>query len=293
MGEEGYLLPQDLGLIDAGPAQVRPVTTAGIKALVENRYQCWKNITVQEGDKRTRKKVAALFPQQSAQSAFESARLGEDMNFLRTLHGVTHTPMMRSDGTILHTPGYDDASGFLYLPDRGLSVRPIPEYPTAEEIRTAVELIMSPVAEFPFVNDDDRATFIGLEITPAIRPLLSGPYQLGVFTATNPGSGKTLLAQLIRILHGGVERGEMPRDADELRKSITATLMDTTAPVITFDNLTGVVRSSVLESLLTGPHWSDRWLGQNRQITAPNDRLWLAPGTMPHSAGTSRVASPR
>ena len=24
--------------------------------------------------------------------------------------------------------------------------------------------------------------------------------------------------------------------------------------------------------------WSDRWLGQNRSVTAPNDRLWLATG---------------
>jgi hypothetical protein len=44
---------------------------------------------------------------------------------------------------------------------------------------------------------------------------------------------------MIRILHGGVQRGEMPRDADELRKSITAALVDTTAPVVTFDNSPG------------------------------------------------------
>jgi hypothetical protein len=111
-----------------------------------------------------------------------------------------------------------------------------------------------------------------------MRPLLPGPYQMGVITATNPGSGKTKLANMIRTIHGGAQRGEMPRDADELRKSITATLMDTTAPVVTFDNLTGVVRSSVLESLLTTRTWTDRWLGHNRSVTATNDRLWLATG---------------
>jgi hypothetical protein len=94
----------------------------------------------------------------------------------------------------------------------------------------------------------------------------------------NQGSGKTLLAKIIAILHGGVQRGELPRDADELRKSITAALIDTTAPVVTFDNLTGVIRSSVLESLLTSRTWTDRLLGQNRSVTATNDRLWLATG---------------
>jgi hypothetical protein len=278
IGEEGYLPPKDLGLVDAGPAQVRPVTTIGIKSLIEARYQCWKNITVQDGDKRSKVKVPALFTQSAAQSACEAARLGEHMPNLKTLHGVTHTPMLRPDGTILDTPGYDAATGLLYLPDAGLEVSRIPDRPTPDEIKAAVELILIPVAEFPFVSDDDRATWIGLLFTPILRPLLPGPYQMGVFTAINPGSGKTLLAKIIRILHGGVQRGEMPREADELRKSITAALVDTTAPVITFDNLTGVIRSSVLESLLTDREWTDRWLGQNRSVTATNDRLWLATG---------------
>jgi hypothetical protein len=278
IGEEGYRPPKDLGLIDAGPAQVRPLTTVQVKSLIEAEYECWKNITVQEGDKRSRVKVPAMFPQQAAQSACESARLGEYAPNLKTLHGVTHTPMLRPDGTILHTPGYDAATGFLYLPDRNLEVQWIPDRPSPDEIKAAVELILTPVAEFPFVSDDDRATWIGLLLTPILRPLLPGPYPLGVFTATNPGSGKTLLAKLIRIIHGGVQRGEMPRDADELRKSITATLLDTTGPVVTFDNLTGVIRSSVLESLLTDREWTDRWLGQNRSVTAINDRLWLATG---------------
>jgi hypothetical protein len=34
--------------------------------------------------------------------------------------------------------------------------------------------------------------------------------------------------------------------------------MDTTAPVITFDNLIGVVRSSGPESLLSAKTWTDR-----------------------------------
>lgn len=68
IGEDGYLPPEDLGLIDAGPAQVRPITTAGVKALVETRHHCWRTITVREdgenGKKESvKKEVAALFPQ--------------------------------------------------------------------------------------------------------------------------------------------------------------------------------------------------------------------------------------
>jgi len=293
IGEEGYLPPESLGLVDAGPAQVRPITTIGVKSLIETRYQCWRTTTVREAGESTQIEVAALFPQSSAQSACEAARLGEYAPNLKTLRGVTHTPMMRPNGTILDVAGYDVATGFLYLPDPDLIVPPIPDRPTPDQIKAAVELILTPIAEFPFVTDDDRATWIGLAFTPALRPLLPGPYQMGVITATNPGSGKTKLATMIRTIHGGVQRGELPRDADELRKSITAALMDTTAPVITFDNLTGVVRSSVLESLLTAKTWTDRWLGQNRSVTATNDRLWLATGNNAQFGGdlARRIAS--
>jgi hypothetical protein len=154
----------------------------------------------------------------------------------------------------------------------------IPDHPTAAQVKAAVELILQPIAEFPFVSDDDRATWTGLAFTPALRPLFPPPYQMGVITATNPGSGKTKLTKMLTTLHGGVQRGEMPRDSDELRKSITASLMDTTAPIITFDNLRGVIQSAVLESLLTTRTWTDRWLGQNKSVTAAKDRLWLATG---------------
>jgi hypothetical protein len=60
-----------------------------------------------------------MFPQSAAQSACEAARLGEHAPNLKNLHGVTHTPMLRPDGTILSTPGYDTATGFLYLPRPG------------------------------------------------------------------------------------------------------------------------------------------------------------------------------
>lgn len=95
---------------------------------------------------------------------------------------------------------------------------PIPDDPTSEEIAAARELLLEPIAEFPFVSEDDRATYIGMMLTPALRAMFPPPYQLGVFTATNPGSGKTLLAELLIDLHGGDLRGELPRERDELKR---------------------------------------------------------------------------
>jgi hypothetical protein len=254
---------------------VRPISTAEVKALIEVRYRPFR--LVKRGEDKF-EPIEVLFPTAATQSACDAARIGEYVPNIRQLNGVTHTPTIRPDGSILDEPGYDDETGLLYLPDDSVDMPLIPDSPTAAEIDAAVTLILEPLWEFPFVSEDDRATWIGLAFTPVLRPLLPPPYQMGVVTATNPGSGKSLLTSMLMTLHGGVTRGEIPRDDAELRKAITAALMDTTAPIVVFDNLAGVVKSPVLDSLLTMKVWTDRWLGQNKSVSAPNDRLWLATG---------------
>ena len=279
MGEEGYLPAEKLGVKDAGPAQVRPISVKEIKALIEVRYLCWRLVVPNAGkENEQREQVQTMFPFSAVESAYNAATLGEKVPNLRTLHGVTHTLTIRSDGTILDQPGYDDASGLLYLPDDSVRWPTIPDNPTPDDLADAWELILEPLAEFPWCSAHDKATWIGLAFTPALRPLLPPPYQMGVITATNSGSGKTLLAKMLTILQGGVTRGEMPREKDEFRKAITATLVGTTAPIVVFDNLRGVVRNAELEALLTSDTWTDRWLGANTQVTAANNRLWIATG---------------
>jgi hypothetical protein len=176
IGEDGYIDPEKLGLKDAGPAQVRPINTQEVKVLIETRYNVWRWV----GSDEDRRQVRCLFPAAAANSACDAARIGEFVPHLRTLYGVTHTPTIRPDGTILDTPGYDDETRLLYMPESGLELPVIPDEPTAEEIKAAVDLILKPIAEFPFVSEDDRATWIGLAFTPALRPLFPPPYQMGV-----------------------------------------------------------------------------------------------------------------
>jgi hypothetical protein len=230
IGEEGYIPPKEEG-VDLGPAQVQPFTVGQCKALAEVSY--WFGYQ----HAKSGEMVETLAPRDALNHAHEAARMGLSTN-VRELHGVTHTPAMRPDGSVLDRPGYDKETGLLYLPDPGLAVPPVPDKPTAEELEQARLLLLGLVDEVPWVSDDNQATWLGLAMTPVLRAVLRPPYPLGLFTAPNPGSGKSRLAAIIRKLHGGVLRGDLPRDTEELRKMITATLVDTTAPVVSFDNLT-------------------------------------------------------
>lgn len=266
--ENGYVPLTHVELDHDGPAQIRRVTPTVLAARVDISYEVFRE-TRNDGDR------GVLFPEEVAKRVLA---LAEEVPNLRRLREVVHTPVLRRDGSVLDKPGYDAASGALYLPTERLDVPPIPAKPSRAEIHAARDLLLKPVAQFDFVTEDDRANYVGMLLTPFLRTQVPPPYKLGLINAPMPGSGKTLLANLTRILHGGVFRAEMPENDAELRKQVTAILGGTTAPVIHIDNVSGTLSSSTLAGLLTSAVWDDRTLGKNELVTCVNDRLWVMTG---------------
>jgi len=271
--EDGYV-PPDKELDEDGPAQVQIFERDQLKALVEHAYDCGV-VTV---DKETGDKgwLPKLVPDTAAKSAHERAKLGLGTPYLRVLRQVTHTPVLRPDGSVLDPPGYDSSTGLLYLPATGLTVPSVSAKPTAKEIDAAKTLFLSLVADFPFVKDEHRATWCAFCFTPLLRPLIKPPYPLELITAPQRGSGKTYLANIQKDLHGAVFRSEFPRDAEEQRKAISSILLTTTAPIVVLDNLRGRIESSVLDGLLSSADWADRQLSFLKNLDLKNDRLWVA-----------------
>lgn len=264
IGEDGYVPLTDHD--DDGPAQVRVVDSARLRSLVQFRYALVRS--TQKGGPS-----AATFPQDSALLV---AHAVDSAPALRPLAGVTHTPMLRADGSVLATEGYDPASSRLYLPELGMKAPRVPGSPTAAEVRAAHDLIAEMVAGFDFNTDHDRANYLALLFTPLLRVVVAPPYPLGLLHAHQPGSGKSLLAWILRELHGGALR-PLPESGAEFRKVITSILSVTTAPVVQFDNVTKLA-STQLDALLTTDVWSDRPLGSTADVTSRNDRLWVATG---------------
>ncbi len=266
-GEDGYIpLNEDRRGTD-GPVQVRRVIAEGLVARIQYGYFCYRE--------NSKGKYAAMFPMAASRIA---VAVPDMLLNLRNLRGVIHSPLIRKDGTILSAPGYDEATKLLHLPEPGLLVPEVSASPTSQEVMQAVELLDYMTAGFDFLTEHDRANYFGLLMTPLLREMVPPPYKLGAIGAPQPGSGKSLLALIPRILYGGVFRAEMPENDAELRKQITSILEVTTAPVVQFDNVSGVLRSSVLAGLLTSPTWDDRPLGRTDTVRCFNDRLWVITG---------------
>lgn len=276
----GYVPAREGKDDDNGPAQIKDVSAGILAAKIQYAYRCYKLEAVKGDDgKKTgeTREVDALFPQPAAQRAVDAP---EAMGLLRPLRGITYTPMVRADGSILGRPGYDPATGYLFLPGAGVDVAAVPETPTLADTMRATALLDEMTAGFPWESDDDRANYFGLLLTPLLRLVAPPSYKMFGIGAHQPGSGKTLLADVARIIHGGVLRSEMPDKEYEIKQMTTALLVGTSAPVVHIDNVTGVIRSSTLAGLLTADgDIQERELGQNTgMLTYTNDRVWVITG---------------
>lgn len=276
--EAGYVAPRNAA-DDNGPAEIRPVTAPVLGAKLQYAYDCYKIVDVKDAaGKKTGEttEVAALFPVEAARRATDAP---EAMAGLRALDGITGTPTVRADGTVLATPGYDAASRVLFLPEPGVVVSPVPDRPDDADVAGARKLLLDMIADFPFVTDDDRANYLGLLLTPLLRQIVPPSYKMFGIGAHQPGSGKSLLAEIAGAIHGSVLRSDVPEDEAEWRKQTFSILATTAAPLVVIDNVMGVLKSSVLAGVLTaGRDLTDRELGTSRTMTVANDRIWVVTG---------------
>jgi hypothetical protein len=276
----GYVPPRDEHE-DNGPSQIQDVTPGQLTAKIQFGHRCYK--IIKDKETKAEREVPALFPLEAARRAVDAP---EALVMLRGLAGVTNTPMVRRDGSILDAPGYDAASGYLFLPGPGVNVASVPTEPSDEDVRLAVALLDEMTAGFPWETKDDKANYYGLLLTPLLRMLAPPSYKAFFIGAHQPGSGKTLLADVARIIHGGILRSEMPADEPEIKKMSTSLLATTSAPVVHIDNVTGVLRSPTLAGLLTSSgELQDRELGKTSNVTFTNDRVWVFTGNNPSLGG--------
>ena len=197
---------------------------------------------------------------------------------LPVLKGVTSVPLIGPDGELHLTEGYNPLTGWFYNPR--VQIKPVPEDPTPEQIAEARQLIVGKMlGDFPWVAPSDLAQFVATLFVPLLRAMVHDPTPLWVITATNPGSGKSLLSRILGDLFG-VHYASWGQDNAEQRKIITSVLMGSGAPVTVFDNVPSghTLRYPVMSELITSSVWGDRVLGKSEMTAVPNTTLWVANG---------------
>lgn len=208
-----------------------------------------------------------------------------DLHGIPTLAGLTETPVLRPDGTILAEDGYDEATGLFYSANNAV-IADVPETISRDDLDGAVAVLDDVFGEFPFVDAAARANLFALLLTPVLRHAINGPVPLALLDAPQAGSGKSLMAELFSVVMTG-RKGAMspyPDREEEMEKRIGAALAAGRSAVI-FDNVEGRISSPTLALVLTSAEYETRRLGVSEMMTVPNRQIWLATGNNIHPSG--------
>lgn len=195
------------------------------------------------------------------------------------LEAVVEAPILRPDGTIFDTRGYDPKTRLYYRPAGDFEFPDISREPGKEEIRKALELVNEAIGEFPYADKASAANTLGLMLTPLVRQAIPGPVPLALIDKPQAGTGGSLLAETVSVIGSGrtAEMLGAPKDDEEWRKQITAKL-SAGGTMVTVDNVEGALYAPSLARALTARTWTDRILGRSETVTVSQRATWVATG---------------
>jgi hypothetical protein len=175
---------------------------------------------------------------------------------------IITTPTLRSDGSLLATPGYDLRSELYLLLDMRLP--PIPAIPTREEALEALTTLKSLFDEFSFRR---KALDLSVALAGLLTALLRGSLPTSpvfLVRAGAPGAGKSYLVDVISTIATGrlcpVITASPSRE--ETEKRIGAVLLSG-SPMVSLDNVTHDLEGELLCQITERPVVRIRILGRS------------------------------
>lgn len=196
---------------------------------------------------------------------------------IRPLNGISEVPVLRPDGSLWQTPGYDPVTGVMFEPAAEFAM--IPENLSKQDVHLAVESLREVVCDFAFEGECHEAAWMAALLTPMARHAFSGPAPLFLIDANVPGAGKGLLAHCIGeiVLGRAMPVSTYSSDLEEMRKRITALAL-AGDQVVLLDNIAGEFGNAAIDAALTSTVWQDRILGRSEVVKLPLTATWFGTG---------------
>jgi len=204
---------------------------------------------------------------------------------LPQIEAVAHTPILDAEGRLIATPGYHPHARLWLSPSKDLLHMPeIAANPSAADIASARSLILDDLfVDFPFAGEAERANAVAALLLPFVRRIIAAPTPLHLIESPTPGTGKTLLADVISLVATGRKADPISigRDEAEIEKKAVAILLRG-RPIVLFDNINHALDSGVLAAVITSyPVYNGRRLSVSEMLDLPNNVAWLATANNP------------
>ncbi|NMF32691.1 DNA polymerase I [Corynebacterium ammoniagenes] len=194
------------------------------------------------------------------------------------IRGITETPVLSKEGTIVCQSGYDPETGLYVDLSDNLEGFSVPEAPTHGDVQAARELLEEAYADFPFKKEADRTRALGMLLTLLVRPACpTAP--MHVVTANNRGTGKGLLLSITSLIASGHDAHlqKLPFHDEEMEKLLYSALLAGRTQLM-FDEAGEGLESLALASMLTGTHFGGRILGESKHELVVNSACVFAAG---------------
>lgn len=142
----------------------------------------------------------------------------------------------------------------------------MPDQPTRADAEAGLAVLEDLLTEFPFVDDVSHSAALSALMSPVAR----GAYEvvpMHVASAPKRASGKTYLMDLIAAIAIGDRMPVISAGAneEETEKRLGAELM-TGQPLISIDNVNGLLKSAALCQIIASPNVNIRILGQSKRV---------------------------
>lgn len=200
------------------------------------------------------------------------------------LTGLIYAPTLRSDGSILQTPGYDEETGIFFVND-GVDFNAIKEHPTKEDAEEALKKILFILKDFPFEDGASLSVALSAILTSLIRKSMRAA-PIHAYTAPKMRSGKSLLTNIVGQISTGKSNTVINHMSNEIEmKKLVVSALREGDPIISIDNIEVPFGGSYLCSMVTEPIYKDRILGVSETVSIPTQVLFLANGNNLRFAG--------
>ena len=256
---EVYVRGSELVTIRKGV--IKPLTKKMLYAYLDLSAKFYKWKAGQEGKPEL---VRMPLPQWLAEMVGEWGEYPD----ARELDGITTTPVVRPDGSIVTTRGYDPATRLIY--DPAGDIPEVVEQPSLADAQAAAAKLLDVVDEVPFERDADRSSWLALVLTLVGRNLVKGNVPLFASVANQARTGKTNLVRYAELIAlgswTGPTRWPTGRDEEELGKRVDAAVLGR-RPLMLFDNVRGEIAGTALEAAVTSDTYTPRILGKSEMPT--------------------------
>lgn len=198
-----------------------------------------------------------------------------EWNGIRHIVGITESPMLRPDGSIVQETGYDAKTSWLYIPTDTFPV--VHDKDATQQNACHYFKVLSEVfSDFPYASPAHRSVPIAAIMSLLARPAILGSIPAFLFDASTRGSGKTLHTDVIATIATGRYAPRMNYTSDELElEKILAGYALKGVPFFCLDNVPAMrpFGGGPLDRVLTARDTVDlRVLGSNNVPTL----IWRA-----------------